>query len=174
MLIVEIYRRLLNLIPASSSPHSAATVSTLPPSLPHALLLPLSFAPPLAPFPLATALAHTRECDCTCNRISMTVPASDLTTCHPLYQFTAAGDLGFTHVNCAHPLCTYSFYPPRALCIGLSNDSVLVLTAERLPGTLLNPIIWNRSYRVEFLWMCVCNPYADFLMSFSRDFVLEE
>lgn len=35
----------------------------------------------------------------TCNRISMTVATNDLTTCHPLYQFAAAGDYGFTYVK---------------------------------------------------------------------------
>lgn len=106
MLIVEIYRRLVNLIPASSFLLFTAVSPVRPFSLP---LVPLAIALALSGFrhrafplvPSARSRAHTREYDCTCNRISMTVPAGDLTTCHPLYQFTAAGDLGFTHVNWA-------------------------------------------------------------------------
>jgi len=43
-------------------------------------------------------VAYTRKCDCTCNRISMTALAGDLTTCHSLYQFATAGNHGFTYV----------------------------------------------------------------------------
>lgn len=150
MLIVEIYRRLLNLIlrfllyPLLRQDLTPSGTLYFSFSLAISILLS-SFLHLSLSLSSSNRIAHTRDRDCTCNRISMTVPAGDLTTCHPLYQFTAAGDPGCTHVNRASAVYLW-FLPTVHLRTGLSNDSVFALTAERLPRALLTPVIGNRTY----------------------------